>query len=320
MKRRDFLTSAVAVAGSGMILSDTTASAQDDSKTPARSYFELRLYHLRRGPKTELFDRFYRDAAVPALNRAGIERVGVFSVSIGPDSPTMYVLLPHPSLESLVSTPARVRADEEFLKAGAEFINAPPDDPAFIRVDSSLLMAFEGMPKLEVPSFADGGKSRVFELRTYESHSLKAGYQKSVEQCSILRRDRHFPTCRASSGVLWAGPHRHPSAEPPLTMLSAENSRRVKKAGCTFGGSDEMEKTPQHAGVTPMLRSSAASRTFCFVPRLTRKSERRFHQVPSTRRETALRARLSASSGMAWRLRAALVVANCNVGQSRHPP
>src|SRR5579863_1711213 len=113
MKRRDFFKSAVALAGSGMVLSDTTTNAQDDSKT-ARTFYELRLYHLRRGPKTDLFDRFYREAAVPALNRAGIEKVGVFSVSVGPDSPTMYVLLPHPSLESVASTPLHMRGDEEF--------------------------------------------------------------------------------------------------------------------------------------------------------------------------------------------------------------
>src|ERR1700761_5544619 len=103
MKRREFLKSSAALAGTGAILSNMSATAQDDARRE-RQFYELRLYHLRRGPKTELFDRFYRDAAIPALNRAGIEKVGVFTVSVGPDIPTLYVLLPHPTLDSLVST------------------------------------------------------------------------------------------------------------------------------------------------------------------------------------------------------------------------
>jgi hypothetical protein len=264
MQRRDFLTSAVALAGSGMVLSDTTTNAQDDSKPAARTFYELRLYHLRRGPKTELFDKFYRDAAVPALNRAGIEKVGVISVSVGPDSPTMYVLLPHPSLESLASTPLHMRADEEFQKAGAEHINAPADDPAYIRVDSSLMVAFEGMPKLEVPTFADGGKSRVFELRTYESHSLKANYKK-VEMFNrgeiAIFRHAGFQPVFFGQGLIG-------SRLPSLTyMLSAENSEAREKGWSTFGGSAEWQKlrtTPGYAdpeivgGITNVLLRPAS--------------------------------------------------------------
>jgi hypothetical protein len=247
MERRDFLKSAVALAGSGMVFADRTATAQDESKATARTYFELRLYHLRRGPKTELFDRFYRDAAVPALNRAGIERVGVFSVSVGPDSPTMYVLLPHPSLESLASTPRRLAADAEFQKAGAEFLNAPATDPAYARVDSSLMVAFEGMPKLEVPSYAGGGQSRLFELRTYESHSLKANVKK-VEMFNrgeiAIFRHAGFQPVFFGQGMI--GPRL-----PSLTyMLAAENAEARDKGWSAFGGDPDWKKLRNTPGYT----------------------------------------------------------------------
>src|SRR5580692_5836010 len=116
MKRRDFLKSSMAVAGAGVALASSTARAQED-KAAAQTYYELRAYHLRRGPKTDLFDRYFRDAAIPAMNRAGIEHVGVFNVSVGPDSPTNYVLLPHSSLESIATMRQRLQADEEFHKA-----------------------------------------------------------------------------------------------------------------------------------------------------------------------------------------------------------
>ena len=33
-------------------------------------FYELRLYHLRRGPKTKLFDDFFRDASLPAFRHS----------------------------------------------------------------------------------------------------------------------------------------------------------------------------------------------------------------------------------------------------------
>jgi hypothetical protein len=239
MKRRDFLKSAVAVAGSGVVLSNRKAAAQDDSKTTARTYLELRLYHLRRGPKTELFDRFYREAAVPALNRAGIATVGVFSVSVGPDNPTMYVLLPHLSLESLPATRARLAADAEFQKAGAEFLDAPATDPAYVRVDSTLMVAFEGMPRLEVPSFAGGGQSRLFELRTYESHSLKAN-DKKVE---MFNRGEIGIFRHAGFQPVFFGQGMIGTRLPSLTyMLAAENSEAREKGWSAFGADPDWKK------------------------------------------------------------------------------
>jgi hypothetical protein len=178
MKRREFLASSLATAGLGTLLAGADAGAQESGSSPGRQFYELRLYHLRRGPQTELFDRFFSQAAIPALNRAGVERVGVFNLAVGPDSPTMYVLLTHQSLESVAATADRLAADADYLKAGAEFIDAPAANPAYLRVESSLMAAFAGMPKLEAPPKGNGSKTRFFELRTYESHSKKANKKK----------------------------------------------------------------------------------------------------------------------------------------------
>jgi hypothetical protein len=197
MNRRAFLkTSTAAAVTSATLATAGAASAADADNPPARQYYELRLYHLRRGPKTEMFDRFYRDAAIPALKRAGIERVGVFSLAVGPESPTQYVLLVHSSIESLVNTPKKMVADAEFKEAGAEFLNAPATDPAYVRVESSLMISFAGMPKLEPPSFPDGNQ-RLFELRTYESASVKANFMKvdmfNRWEIAIFRRTGLLP-------------------------------------------------------------------------------------------------------------------------------
>src|SRR5439155_15930613 len=178
MKRREVLKSSLAATSVVGLTSLLKTSAAEQSGKTAREFYELRLYHLRRGPKQKLFDDFYREAALPAMNRAGIGPVGVFNVAYGPDSPTMHVLMPHWSIDSFGVALDRVRSDPEYQKAGAEFINAPPTDPSYVRVESSLLVAFEGMPKLEAPPAAKENKPRLFELRTYESHSKKANKKK----------------------------------------------------------------------------------------------------------------------------------------------
>ncbi len=189
MKRREFVKSSLAMTSAAAVSAPMLVGAAEPEKNTSREFYELRLYHLRRGPMQKRFDDFYREAAIPAMNRAGISPIGVFSMAVGPDSPTMYVLMPHKSIETFATALDRVRADADYQKAGAEFINAPPSDPSYIRVEGSLLVAFESIPKLEVPA---AQKPRLFELRTYESHSKKAN-KKKVEmfnqgEIAIFRR------------------------------------------------------------------------------------------------------------------------------------
>jgi hypothetical protein len=117
---------------------------------------------------------YLKAAAIPALNRIGVKQVGVFTVS-EPESPDLYVLLVHKSLESVVTAKGLIASDADYRKAAASVLNAPKSDPTYERVESSLMLAFEAIPKLETPTKA---KSRVFQLRIYESHNSLAGKKK----------------------------------------------------------------------------------------------------------------------------------------------
>src|SRR6516162_674929 len=178
MKRREFLASSLAA--SAITVSDSaemrSAEPAADQSTP--EYFELRQYHLRRGPQVKLTDDFLREAAVPTWKRLGIGPVAVFNTTIGSDTPTVYVLIPHLSLESVGTTAARLLADPEYQRAGAAFLNAPSTEPAYVRMESVLMLAFESIPRLEVPPGVAENRPRLFELRTYESHSEKANLKK----------------------------------------------------------------------------------------------------------------------------------------------
>ena len=170
MDRRSFLAAGLATVTAGPVLAGLGGSQSSTS----RQFFELRQYHLRSGSNKGRVGRFLNDVGIPAMNRVGIKPVGVFEAMYGPNKPTLYVLMVHPSLESVSTASTRLMDDETFRKDGAEFLNAPLSDPSYIRYESSLMAAFTHMPQIEVPE----AKKRIFEMRIYESHSVKASKKK----------------------------------------------------------------------------------------------------------------------------------------------
>jgi len=184
MNRRRFLTSSLSAASAGAL----AAGAHAQTSKAAPELYELRQYHLRVTMRQRFSDHF-KDEAVPAYNRAGIGPIGVFTVGFGPDNPTFWVLLPHKNIQSVVEVDTKLQADAQYK---APFLRLPSTDPGYVRIDSQLMVAFDGIPVLEKPSGALAGPSRVFELRTYESHN-KAAHRKKVEmfnqgEIDIFRR------------------------------------------------------------------------------------------------------------------------------------
>lgn len=173
MERRQFLTSSFAASALAIGAPGTLMGAQELAGANVREFYQLRWYRLKRGPQTKLTDDYLRDALVPALNRMEIKPVGVFNLTIGPETPSMYVLMPSLSAEALLNVESRLMKDEEFMKAGAPFLNAPAKEPSVVRIESWLMQAFEKVPRLKVPAAAAAKSPRVYELRTYESPSIQ---------------------------------------------------------------------------------------------------------------------------------------------------
>jgi hypothetical protein len=259
MRRREFLASSLAA--SAMTASETSAGRTSDpaadQSTP--EFYELRQYHLRRGPQVKLTDDFLREAALPAWKRLGIGPVGVFNTTIGSDTPTIYVLIPHLSLESVAATPARLQADPEYQRAGAAFLNAPSTDPAFVRMESSLLLAFESMPRLQAPPGTAENRPRIFELRTYESHSERANLKKvemfNSGEIAIFRR--------TGLRAVFFGRTMIGSKLPNLTyMLTFEDMGAHDKNWAAFIADPEWKKLSTAPGYTDGEIISNISNTF----------------------------------------------------------
>ena len=171
MERRDFVKSAIATAGSALSGGEGRALAQ-----PAREFYQLRKYTLRTGTQLASAQNYFEHALIPALNRMAIAPVGAFKLDVGPETPAYYLLVPATSAEALVTLDMRLEEDTEFIKASTGFWGAPASAPAFVRVESSLMSAFAGWPRIVAPK---SGK-RIFQLRTYESPSY-GGHVRKVQ-------------------------------------------------------------------------------------------------------------------------------------------
>jgi hypothetical protein len=167
MKRRQFLaasiaTSAAALAGTG---------AAQPAPAGKREYYQLRRYSLIRGTELQLTQNYFKDALIPAATRMGLGPIGAFSLDIGPETPTYYLLIPGTSLETLVNLDPLLAKDEEFLKVAAPYWDATAAAPAFQRIETSLLAAFDGWPRITPPASSATKAKRIFQLRSYESPS-----------------------------------------------------------------------------------------------------------------------------------------------------
>ena len=179
MERRDFLTASLAASALALTQSSAAQYPQvGEGTSDAREYYEIRKYLLQSGPQTKLIDSYVSTALIPALNRLRIGPVGVFNLTYGPETPTLYLLLPTTNLHTLVTADLILARDKAFLKAAEPFWNAPATTPSFQRVESSLHIAFEGRPKLTPPPSTATHAKRIFQLRTYESPSHAAHVRK----------------------------------------------------------------------------------------------------------------------------------------------
>jgi len=257
MKRRQFIKGSVAASTiAAVALEGLNSSAAAQKPAGNQEYYELRAYRLKSGSTHELLDAYLEKAAIPALNKLGAKPVGVFTQMERTGAPAgselrdtsiVFVLIPYPSLEAFAAGTARLNADAEVQKAGAEYLQTQKSASGFDRIDSWLLLAFSGMPKLEQPEYSRNKTTRMFEMRTYESYSeLKA--LKKVEMFNAGEID----TMReVGLGPIFFGQALTGSGLPHLTyMLSAESEDAHKQHWGGFGKSpvwNKLKNDPQYA-------------------------------------------------------------------------
>lgn len=254
MRRRDLLTSTLATLPAAMLPSrsgfaaaassfpaipaaEQTNASSEAAAAPgsSREFYLLSRYQLTSGPQTKLTEEFFANALIPALNRLGHTPIGAFRLTVGTETPAFYLLVPGRSADALASTQLQLAHDETFLHAAEPFWAAPATAPAFVRVETSLLAAFEGWPRITPPKSGP----RIFQLRTYESPSFR-DHTRKVEMFHSGEFDifREAGFHQVFYGSALAAPRL-----PHLTyMLSFPDQAALDAAWARFGASPAWQK------------------------------------------------------------------------------
>jgi hypothetical protein len=254
MNRRHFLKTSLTVSAVGGLGATTSALAAAGDKSPQELY-ELRAYRLKPDSDGALLHRFLEKAAIPALNRIGCSPVGVFTETEPKDGPAVHVLIPHASMEAFTQSTAKINADKEYLSAGAEYLEVAKNSPAFVRIDTWLHLAFAGMPKLRQPEYSKAKTARIFELRTYESHSEA----KAVKKVEMFNNGEIEIMQDVGLGPIFFGQALAGPNLPHLAyMLSAEDRDAHKKHFGAFGAHPAWKKLsadPQYKDTVSKISS-----------------------------------------------------------------
>ncbi|NNE75843.1 MAG: NIPSNAP family containing protein [Pricia sp.] len=167
MKRRKFMYSAAAASAFPLAgVANVTNSSQE---VGGKELYEMRIYEMKfRGDKQALLD-YLNNVLNSSLKRLGANHFMVLQ-EIGLSDPTkIWVFISYPSAEVFLKA-HNLNADSEYT-ALAEKYNALTSDKAlYNRFTSSLLLAFDGWPKIK--DSVSG--ANLFELRTYEGFSEDA--------------------------------------------------------------------------------------------------------------------------------------------------
>jgi len=240
MQRRRFLSASLAASAAALA---RTAGAQAAAASHSREFYQIRRYTLQSemppAPQAGLTERYIADALIPALTRRGMGPVGAFRLEFGPETPQLYVLIPGPSAEALATLDLDLANDSEFLKAADPFWNAPASNPPFIRVEYSLLAAFEGWPRVTPPPAAATHAHRLYQLRTYESPS----YRDHVRKVEMFHHGEFDVFKAAGFNLVFFGDTIVGPRMPNLTyMLSAPDGAALEAHWIAFRDNPDWKK------------------------------------------------------------------------------
>ena len=146
----------------------------------SKEYFQIKVYHYEDASQADRIESFLEHAFVPAVHRAGIENVGVFKPIENPEASDnrIFVFIPYKTLDQFRQLDAKLNKDKAFLKDGKAYLDAPFDDPPYLRQETILLHAFDYQPEARLPDLNSAPEDRVYELRSYESSTEHIGANK----------------------------------------------------------------------------------------------------------------------------------------------
>lgn len=134
-------------------------------------FYEIKIYRIKDSGQAATIDKYLKDAFIPALHRTGINKIGVFK-PVEADTAfgkMIYVFIPYKTADEYFKLISLLESDKVYQSAGKDFLDAPYNNPPFVRYESVFMKAFSHMPQFRVPSYTTPVSERIYELRSYES-------------------------------------------------------------------------------------------------------------------------------------------------------
>jgi len=149
-------------------------------RAPKRDFYQLKIYHLKNTDQEKTVETFLEKAYLPALHRAGIEKIGVFKPVPAAETPELliYVFIPFSGYEQFSKLEQKLSKDRRYQQDGSAYLDATIAGPPFERMESILLNAFNGSPHFNMPKLSGPKKDRIYELRSYEGPTEKLYWNK----------------------------------------------------------------------------------------------------------------------------------------------
>ena len=146
-------------------------AASAAAKDPDKDLYEIRIYTLKDNVQVAAIDQFLKNAYLPALHRAGINKVGVFKPITNDTAQIkkIFVLIPFHSAAEWQKLPGVLDKDVSYQSASKDYSDAAFDKKPFERIESILLEAFPMHPHFALPVLKSPLTERIYELRSYES-------------------------------------------------------------------------------------------------------------------------------------------------------
>ncbi|GAB3728269.1 NIPSNAP family protein [Spirosoma lituiforme] len=155
----------------GLLLAFLFTLNQGFGFAPKREFYQVKIYHLKDNSQKERLETYLKQAYLPALHRAGIGKIGVFTPADA-DS-LVYMLIPFKSVDQFMGLPETLAKDKQYTSAGQDYLEAAFDKPVYKGFESILMESFAGMPSMILPKLTAPAAERVYELRRYEAATEK---------------------------------------------------------------------------------------------------------------------------------------------------
>jgi hypothetical protein len=158
-----------AMAASAIPLASAANVSSYQVQDTTKELYELRAYEVKFGGNQQFLKDYLKTILGPALLGLGAKKFMLFG-ELGNSDPTkLWFLIAYPDGETFLKA-QDVNNDAAYRTAASAYNALTPEQTLYNRFSSSLLSAFDGMPKMMDP--VEGAS--LFELRTYEGYSEDA--------------------------------------------------------------------------------------------------------------------------------------------------